>query len=200
MTILLANGCEGDVESLQRYVLRPVSNTPCDLPIECWNDTESAVVAAGDFCPSPSIDLAYAFQEQVWIVCGNAGDFSGVAEQPHGGFVVNTLPPVADYHFDLDGPSKTSINGRIDDALVWEDQLYVLRLPAGALPPGNVVSDVHRLVRLTVDSGQVDQGVGEPVLTLYARTPRVLLHPAAIDDPTLRLAWPALGLARWEQP
>ncbi len=202
ISVLLANDCSGEFPHLQRIALKSLSEPPCDkTTTNCWLDTETAVIAAGDFCPSAGLDLAYAFEEQVWIVCGDAGDFDGVGEQPHQGSVEGA--PAADYFFDLDGESHASPNGRIDDALVWQDQLYVLRLPPVSQAietQGKVVLDSHRLVRLVVDDDQVLQDLGEPVLTLYTQTSRIILHPAASDDPTLRLVWPALGLARWEQP
>ncbi len=199
MTVLLANGCTGEFLDRQRHALKPVSNVPCENPTFCWDDTDTAVIASGDFCSPPGLDLAYAFEEQIWIMCGSAGEFGAVGEQSHGGSVAGA--PAADYFFDLDGPSGISPNGQIDDTLVWEDELYVLRVPPGVLAlQDTLVLGSHRLVRLGIEPDQVAQGIGEPVLTLFTETPRILLHPAAIDDSTLRLVWPALGMARWEQP
>ncbi len=199
MAVLLADDCTGEFPGAQRLALKSLTMEPCDSIYSCWKDTETAVVAAGDFCPPTGLDLAYAFEEQVWIVCGDSGDFLGVGEQSHDGSVEGA--PAADYFFDLDGQSSASPNGRTDDILVWQEQLYVLRMPPTALVlQGKNVPDSHRLVRLPIDPDQVVQGIGEPVLTLYADTPRIILHPAAVDDPTLRLVWPALGMARWEQP
>lgn len=211
MSVLLADGCTADFPTTRRVKLQTLTKEPCNTPYNCWRDTESAVVAAGDFCSTPGPDLAYAFEEKVWIVCGDQGDFGQVGEQTHGGSVEGA--PVADYLFDLDGPSSASPNGQIDDTLVWQDTLHVLRMPPSAqVLAGSVVFDAHRLVRLPIDPEVVVQGhfeqvgmddvwvVGEVVLTLYTEAPRILLHPAAVDDPTLRLAWPDLGMARWESP
>ncbi len=199
LSVLLANDCSGEFLDPQRVVLKLLNPEPCDAIRNCWKDTDSAVVIAGDFCSPPGLDLAYAFEEQVWIVCGDEGDFLGVGEQAHGGAVEDA--PAADYFFDLDGPSSASPNGRTDDALVWDNQLYILRVPPTALAlQGKTVFGSHRLIRLPIDLDQVEQGLGQPVLTLYAETPRIFLHRAAVDDPTLRLVWPALGMARWEQP
>lgn len=211
MTVLLATECSGEFDVAQRIPLKPLTEEPCDDDTNCWKHTDGAVIATGDFCPGPDPDLAYAVEEQTWIVCGTNGDFDAVGEQAHGESVADA--PAADYRFDLDGESKASPNGRIDDALVWQDQLYVLRFPMIKYQFAETfVRDSHRLVRLSIDASKAEQGswqdvlgenqwvVGEVVLTLYTETPRIVLHPAALDDPTLRLAWPALGMARWEQP
>lgn len=212
MSVLLADGCTGSLPQRTRLPLKPLTPEPCVGTSNCWKHTDTAIVATGDFCEGPSPDLAYAVEEQIWIVCGDAGQFDAVGEQAHGEAVPNA--PAADYFFDLDGQSAASPNGQIDDALVWQDTLYVLRLPSPGLQstPETAIDHAHRLVRLAIDPSKAEQGhvqnidgeaqwiVGEVVLTLFTESPRIVLHPAALDDATLRLAWPDLGMARWEQP
>jgi hypothetical protein len=92
----------------RRHVLRPVQAEPCQTQISCWNDTESAVIAGGSFCvsaPGPGLDLVYAFEDMVWVICGTNGNFGNVGEEPPGDGV-GPGSPVADYRFDLNGPSQ----------------------------------------------------------------------------------------------
>lgn len=196
-TVLRGAQGDRDFDTTQRHVLRPVQIDPCQSQLSCWNDTASAVITAGPFCVGPGLDLAYAYEDKVWIICGTNGQFGNVGEEPHGSGVGPDLP-VADYRFDLNGPSQAN-NGVIDDIFVIDDDLYVLRMPEG-LSSQTFIQGAHRIVHLTIDANNLDQGKGEPVLELYAATQRVVLHPASIGGNAMRLAWPTLGLARWRVP
>jgi hypothetical protein len=76
----------------------------------------------------------------------------------------------------------------------------VLRQPTVLGGPPTFIAHAHRVIHLVIDHDTLDQGKGEPVLELYASTARVVLHPASLDSSAMRLAWPALGLARWRSP
>jgi hypothetical protein len=192
---------EGDreFESTQRHVLRPVLEVcPPGSPQTCRTETETAVITAGSFCVSnPGLDVAYAYEDKVWIICGNDGDFSAVGEEPHGNGV-GSGTQVADYRFDLNGPSQLYA-GVIDDMLVFEDDIYVLRKP-NMNSAQTYIAHAHRIIHLAIDHDTLDQGTGEPVLELYTSTPRVVLHPASLGSNAMRLAWPTLGFARWRSP
>jgi hypothetical protein len=182
----------------QRHVLRPVHDV-CEPNVKtCRTETETAVITAGSFCVSnPGLDLAYAYEDKVWVICGNGGDFGAVGEEPHG----NGVGPgtaVADYRFDLNGPSQL-YDGVIDDMFVFEDDIYVLRQPH-MISAMTYIAHAHRVIQLTIDHDTLDQGKGEPILELYASTPRVVLHPATLDSSAMRLVWPSLGFARWRLP
>jgi hypothetical protein len=198
-SVLLDAQGDRTFDDIQRHVLRPVADDPCPPnQTACRTETATAVIAAGPFCVStPGIDLAYAYEDKVWIICGNDGNFAEVGEEPHGSGV-GPGSPVADYRFDLNGPS-TRYDGVIDDIFAVDDDIYVLRQP-NMIAAHTFIAYAHRVIHLTIDHNALDQDKGEPVLELYASTARVVLHPASLDSSAMRLAWPALGLARWRSP